>query len=80
MFRISKIIFDNYKVFRHLEIDLNEKINIFVGDNGSGKSSILQGIELALSGSTTKIQNLGLESLINIDAVNECLVRRDYQM
>ena len=52
---------------------MNEHINIFVGDNGVGKSSIIQGIDLALSGSTAKIQSIGLENLINVHAVENAL-------
>ena len=66
MFKISRITFENFKIFRDFELDINENVNIFVGDNGSGKSSILQGIELALCGSATRIRNIGLENLINI--------------
>lgn len=77
MFKISRITFENFKIFRDFKLDINENINIFVGDNGSGKSSILQGIELALSGSTTRVQNIGLENLINIEAINEVLACKD---
>lgn len=77
MFKISRITFENFKCFRVFTLDINENINIFVGDNGSGKSSILQGIELALSGSSTRVQNIGLENLINIDAINEVLACKD---
>ena len=73
MIAIKKIKFENFKKFRHLELDLNKDINIFIGDNGSGKSSILQGIDLALSGSVSKVENIGLEHLLNIKSVDDCL-------
>ena len=77
MFKISRIYFENFKIFPKLELEINEDINIFVGDNGSGKSSILQGIELALCGSATRVRNIGLENLININSIQECLVNKD---
>ena len=80
MFKISRITFENFKIFRDFKLDINENINIFVGDNGSGKSSILQGIELALCGSATRIRNIGLENLININAIRECLSKKDLKL
>lgn len=77
MFTIKRIRFENFRLFRSFEMVVNERINIFVGDNGAGKSSILQGIELALCGSATRVRNIGLENLINADAVSECLEKKD---
>lgn len=77
MFRITRITFVNFKCFRNFDLDINENINIFVGDNASGKSSILQGIELALCGSVTRVQNLGLENLMNADSIHEFLCEKD---
>lgn len=80
MFKISRITFENFKRFRVFNLDINKNINIFVGDNGSGKSSILQGIELALCGSATRVRNVGLENLININAIRECLSNKDLSL
>lgn len=80
MFKIKRITFENFKIFRNFNLDINENVNIFVGDNGSGKSSILQGIELALSGSSTRVQNIGLENLINIEVINEVLTCKDVRL
>jgi len=70
---IHAVRFINYKNFTKLNIRMNDHINIFVGDNGVGKSSILQGIDLVLSGSIAKVQSIGLENLININAVDNAL-------
>ncbi len=45
---ISRIIINNYKKFSHLDLSLNNDLNIIVGDNESGKSTILECINLAL--------------------------------
>jgi len=48
---ISKVYIENYKVFNgKFEITLNSGINILVGNNETGKSTILEAIHLALTG------------------------------
>ena len=48
---IKKIIIENFKCFEgEFSLDLNSGLNILVGDNEAGKSTILEAIHLALSG------------------------------
>lgn len=48
---ITKVNIVNFKCFDGLfTLDLNPNLNILVGDNEAGKSSILEAINLALSG------------------------------
>lgn len=70
---LTKIRLVNFKIFTDETISCNREMNIFVGDNASGKSSILKALDLALSGNPTKVQLLGLENLINVDAVSAWL-------
>lgn len=46
---IEKIRIKNYRKFRDLTLPLNADLNVVVGDNDSGKSTILEAINLALS-------------------------------
>ena len=71
MYTIKKIILQNFKRFKNLELDLDPTINIFIGDNESGKSTILQAIELVARGSRTRIEEIGLERLFNVQAIEE---------
>ena len=49
--RISKVIIENYKCFQgKFTLELNPNVNILVGNNESGKSTILEAINLALTG------------------------------
>lgn len=49
--RIERVYIENYKVFNgKFEITLNPDINILVGNNEAGKSTILEAIHLALTG------------------------------
>ena len=43
---IKKLVIKNFKIFRDCHVELNEKINIFVGDNDSGKSTILEALSI----------------------------------
>lgn len=70
---IRKIRIINFKRFKDYTIVPNERINILVGDNESGKSSVLEAIDLVASGNVRKVEAIGLDRLINIDAVNEFL-------
>src|SRR5674476_801025 len=45
---IERVIVKNYRTLRSTEIKLNPTLNIIVGDNESGKSTLLEAINLAL--------------------------------
>jgi predicted ATP-dependent endonuclease of OLD family len=68
---ISRIKLHNFRRFRDIEIRFNRGRNIFVGDNESGKSSVLQAIDLCARGSRHRIEDIGVETLFNVDAVRE---------
>ena len=45
---LNKISLKNFRCFEEIEIDLNKEYTVLVGVNGAGKSSVLDGISLAL--------------------------------
>jgi len=47
---ITKVLIRNYRALKKVDIDFNEKINIIVGPNEAGKSTLLEAVNLALSG------------------------------
>lgn len=47
---VSKVIIKNFKCLKSAEIDFKEKLNVLVGNNEVGKSTILEAINLGLSG------------------------------
>jgi predicted ATPase len=47
---ITKVIVDNFKKFNLQSFDFNDELNIIVGDNDSGKSTLLEAIELCING------------------------------
>ena len=56
---IEKVIIQNFKCFSSFELQLNEDLNILVGNNETGKSTILEAIYLCLTGTFNgrKIEN-----------------------
>lgn len=70
---IKKINVENYKMLRKLELDFNDDLNIIVGDNETGKSTLLEAINLALTGQI-KGRNIAYELspyMFNKSAVDE---------
>jgi len=46
---IEKVKFSNYRCFSFLELSFKRKINLLIGDNSSGKSTIIQGLSSVLN-------------------------------
>lgn len=73
---ISKVIISNFKSYREaFQLELNKDLNILVGNNETGKSTILEAIHLALSGLSNGryfINDLS-EYYFNYNAVQEYL-------
>jgi putative ATP-dependent endonuclease of OLD family len=67
---VRKIILSNFKKFERLELAFEPDLNVLVGDNEAGKSTLLQAMDLAISGSRSKVDALGIESLMNKGAVD----------
>lgn len=70
---ITKIILSNFKRFKQFTLDFDPKINLLIGDNEAGKSSVLLALDIVLSGSKSKVENLGLETLFNSDVIRDFL-------
>ena len=78
---ITKIILQNFKRFDSFEVDFNSQLNILIGDNEAGKSSILQAIDIVLSGSRNKIESVGLDNLFNYAVIENYLKsERKYEL
>ncbi len=61
---INDLTLNNFRCFSSLKIKLSPGINFFYGKNGSGKTSILEAINLCSSAKSFKSGNL--QSLISI--------------
>ena len=47
---IERIVIENFKSFRHLDLPLNAHMNLVVGDNEVGKSTLLEAIHAVVTG------------------------------
>lgn len=64
---IKKIIVKNYKLLKDVNIILNPEINIFVGDNDAGKSTILEVLSILTTG---KLNGFAFERQIKANLFN----------
>lgn len=70
---ITKVTIENYKCFSgRFSFEPNKGLNLLVGDNEAGKSTILEAIHLALTGMLNGryLKNELTQYLFNIDSVN----------
>ena len=70
---IEKIKLKNFKRFKSFSLNFDEKLNILIGDNEAGKSTILSAIDIVLSGSRNKVESHGINRLFNADVINDFL-------
>jgi putative ATP-dependent endonuclease of OLD family len=70
---IKRLVLRNFKRFKTLELEFDPKLNILVGGNEAGKSSVLQALDIVLSASRSKVEALGLETLFNAECIAEFL-------
>lgn len=72
---ISKIVIRNYKLIKNAIIPLNPDINIFVGDNDSGKSTILEALTILTTG---KLHGYAIDRQLKANLFN-CDVRAEFK-
>ena len=62
--KINKLRIINYKLFQNAIIEMNDNMNIFVGENDSGKTTILEALTMVLTG---KINGSNIANRVNLD-------------
>jgi putative ATP-dependent endonuclease of OLD family len=68
---IKRLVLRNFKRFKALELEFGPELNILVGGNEAGKTSVLQALDIVLSASRSKVEALGLETLFNAESIAE---------
>ena len=63
---IARVFIKNFRLFRELDLDLNKENLLIIGPNGSGKTSILEAINLLIS--RKSIRTRDLKECINDDS------------
>lgn len=64
---LEKVRLKNYKVIEELELSLNPGMNLLIGDNGSGKTSVLEGIAAALGGLFVSVEGVSVKNIAKED-------------
>lgn len=70
---IRRLVLKNFKRFKALELEFDPELNILVGGNEAGKSSVLQALDIVLSVSRSKVEAIGIEALFNTDCIADFL-------
>lgn len=65
---IKKLLIRNYKSIENAIIELNDDINIFVGENDSGKSAILEALSIV---TTSKLNGLPFDRQVKANMFNQ---------
>ena len=68
--RIKGIKIRGFKKFRCFDADFNNDINIIVGENESGKSSLLEAITIVLNQSIRYIEKSNIEDMFNVQMIS----------
>lgn len=64
---LEKIHIENYKVIGKLDIDLKPGVNLIIGDNGAGKTSVLEGIAVSLGGLFVNVAGVSTKNIVKDD-------------
>lgn len=70
---IKKLKLKNFKRFEDFEVDFTPNINLIIGDNEAGKSTILTALELVISGSAARVESIGLENIFSMSVIKNFL-------
>jgi len=71
---IERIVIENYRLIKHADFLVNPDMNIFVGDNDSGKSTLLETLTILTSG---KLNGFAFERQLKANLFND-EIRRSY--
>ncbi|EID27316.1 hypothetical protein HMPREF1048_0662 [Streptococcus mitis SK575] len=62
---IKTLLIKGFKKFRELEVKFNDEISVIVGENKSGKSSLLLALDIALNQSVFNRADSSLDRYLN---------------
>ncbi len=79
---VNRLKIKNYRNFKDAEVELNDSLNIFVGDNGQGKTNLMESVYLASIGRTFRLnsENELINFKENKSFIEVNLQKKDYQM
>ena len=76
--KIKKIIIKGFKLFEDFEMYFNSGTNILIGDNESGKSTILEAIEVVLNKKYSNYDKYIVRDILNRNIVKKFEEGKDF--
>lgn len=64
---LEQVCIKNYKAIEELNLDFKQGINLLIGDNGVGKTSVLEGIAVALGGMFVNVTGVSTKNIAKDD-------------
>ena len=64
---LEKVVLKNYRAIEDIEIDLTPGVNLLIGDNGAGKTSVLEGMAVALGGLFVNVPGVSTKNILKDD-------------
>ena len=64
---LEKLEISNYKMFDNIKLELEPGFNIILGDNGVGKTTILEAASVAISGFLTGMEDVPTRNIYKQD-------------
>jgi predicted ATP-dependent endonuclease of OLD family len=71
MINIKRLRMESFRGFRELTLDFDSQLNILIGDNGSGKSSILDCLSSFLDYLASQIKGEHLSYALSINTQSD---------
>ncbi|MCK5538304.1 MAG: AAA family ATPase [Bacteroidales bacterium] len=65
--KINSINLENFRGYKILNLDLHPNFNLIIGDNGSGKTALLEGITVAMGAFFLGIKNISSRHILSKD-------------
>ena len=80
MNNIKKIVIKGFRKFKNFSLDFNDKNNIIIGDNESGKSTLLEAIDLVLNKRYSNFDKYIIREIINNDLKDDFVIEKKYEL
>ncbi len=65
--KLRKINIENFRGYNKLDLDLHSDFNLIIGDNGSGKTALLEAITVAIGAFFLGIKDISSRHILSKD-------------
>lgn len=79
MNNIKKISIKGFKIFKNFNLEFNDRSNIIIGDNESGKSTLLEAIDLVINKRYSNFDKYIIREILNNDLKEKFFKEKKYE-